>query len=240
MKKILLYSGGSDSWLISKIWNPDELVYVDMHSRYSAEEIKRLEPGVKVISFPLGQWEREDAIIPLRNLYLIMTICNTFPEGDLEICLGATKGDRVLDKSPEFAKRTSELLSFLYSPQHWIPEGRKIKVCIDYKNKTKTEILREYLEKGGDIEAAWNQSFSCYNPTAEGKECWSCKPCFRKFVAFALNGKRFKPTVVDKVVSYINSQIMPAIEAGTYGRGEEEKEIKEVMRRAVRGELDLC
>ena len=77
MKKVLLYSGGMDSWLISHIWKPDMKVYVNMHTRYSEEEIKRikeLNEDVTIIDFPLGQWEREDAIIPLRNLYLVMAI----------------------------------------------------------------------------------------------------------------------------------------------------------------------
>ena len=116
MKKVLLYSGGMDSWLISHIWKPDMKVYVNMHTRYSEEEIKRikeLNEDVTIIDFPLGQWEREDAIIPLRNLYLVMAICNLTGSEDVDICLGATAGDRVLDKSPEFAEKATELLNQL-------------------------------------------------------------------------------------------------------------------------------
>ena len=114
--KVLLFSGGSDSVLISYLYKPDFLVYVNMHTRYSEEEIKKIKNSifadkVKVIDFPfLGQYEREDAIIPLRNLYLPMVICNEFTAedyGDLDICLGATAGDRGLDKSPKFADMTS-------------------------------------------------------------------------------------------------------------------------------------
>ena len=30
MKKVLLYSGGLDSWLIDKLWNPDFKLYIDI------------------------------------------------------------------------------------------------------------------------------------------------------------------------------------------------------------------
>lgn len=232
MKKVLLYSGGMDSWLISHIWKPDMKVYVNMHTRYSEEEIKRikeLNEDVTIIDFPLGQWEREDAIIPLRNLYLVMAICNLTGSEDVDICLGATAGDRVLDKSPEFAEKATELLNYLYQPQHWIPEGKKVRVNIDFKSKTKTELIEEFIKQGGDINEAFNRSFSCYNPV-DGHECWQCKPCFRKFVSFALNGMEFPEEVSNTALNYIQREIEPQIDNGTYGRAHEEEEIKKVLK----------
>lgn len=236
MKKILLYSGGSDSWLISKLWKPDIKVYIDMKTRYSEEEIKKLDEDVKIIEFPLGKYERDDAIIPLRNLYLPMVICNEFPDDDLDICLGATAGDRVLDKSYIFADSASALLTYLYSPQHWIPGGRRIHVNIDYKKYTKTELLKMFIEDGGDINEAFKSSFSCYNPD-NGKECWHCKPCFRKFVSFALNGMKFDSNIVNTVINYIKSEILPDIESGKYGRKKEEIEIMKVLKLYEDGKL---
>lgn len=248
LTKVLLFSGGSDSVLISHLYEPDYLVYINMHTRYSEEEIKKIkegkfgnDPRLVFIDFPfLGQYEREDAIIPLRNLYLPMIICNYFDAdtyGDLDICLGATAGDRVLDKSPEFAEKTTELLTYLYSPQHWIPEGRKVKINIDYKKYTKAEMLKLYKDKGGDIDNLMNDSFSCYDPIEnekhEKEECWCrngiCKPCFRKYIAYKLNGAHFTSAIDASVCEAIKSEILPQIEAGTYGRAEEEKEIKEVL-----------
>lgn len=205
-------------------------MYVNMHTKYSEEEIKRLDDEVIVKDFPLTEYEREDKIIPLRNLYLVMVICNMFPEGDLDICLGATAGDRVLDKSFEFAQKTSELLTYLYSPQHWIPNGRKVNVNIDFKSKTKTEILKEYIQNGGNIQKAFNQSFSCYNPV-DDHPCWACKPCFRKFVSFAMNGYDFPQEILNKVIPYIKKEILPQINAGTYGRKEEEIQILEILKK---------
>lgn len=224
MKKVLLYSGGMDSWLMSKLWKPDIKLYVDMKTRYSENELARIrkEPDVQVVEFPLGQWEREDAIIPLRNLYLAMVACNVTGSEDVEILIGATAGDRVLDKSPEFVNKATDLLSYLYTPQHWIPEGKKVRVCIDYKQYTKTDLLKMFKEQGGDLEEAFTRSFSCYDPV-DGHECWHCKPCFRKFTAFSEAGYEFSYDVARTVCSYIKTDILPDIEAGTYGRGEKEE-----------------
>lgn len=226
MKKVLLYSGGMDSWLIDKLWKPDKRVYVNMHTRYSEEEIKKIKAqrnDVEIIDFPLGQWERPDAIIPLRNLYLVMVICNITGSEDVDICLGATAGDRVLDKSYDFVAKATELLNYLYQPQWWIPEGKKVNVNINFKNKTKEDLLQMFVEQGGNLEDAFNCSFSCYDPTDDGEVCWSCKPCFRKFVAFESVGYNFSEDVLKKVIPYINTNIIPSIKAGTYGRGAKEE-----------------
>lgn len=232
MYKVLLYSGGMDSWLISHIWKPDAKVYVNMHTRYSEAEIARIkqnEPDVQIVDFPLGQWERDDAIIPLRNLYLIMVICNITKDRDVEICLGATAGDRVLDKSYTFIDKATDLLNYLYQPQHWIPSGKKVKINIDFKNKTKTQIIKQFVDNGGNLEDAFNYSFSCYNPV-NGKECWHCKPCFRKYVSFKLNGYIFDKHIDETVYNYLKTEIVPKIENGTYGRKDEEPEIMKVYK----------
>lgn len=227
MKKVLLYSGGMDSWLISKIWDPDVLLYVDMCTKYSKAEIERLPKDVIIEKLDLSKWERPDGIIPLRNLYLIMIAANY---GD-EICLGATAGDRVLDKSFEFAEKASDLLSFLYSKQHWT-EGRTIKVNLDFKNLTKKELLIRYLNQGGSLAEAANNSFSCYEPILDGSgrwsECWQCKPCFRKYVAFKILGYDFGARIDRLVKEYLDIEIIPSILAGSYGRADEEKDILEV------------
>lgn len=226
MKKVLLYSGGMDSWLISKIWQPDELIYINMHTQYSEQEIKKIKSRnnkVTIIDFPLNRWERKDKIIPLRNLYLVMIICNLTGDEDVDICLGATAGDRVLDKSKEFVEKANDLLNYLYKPQWWIPEGKKININIDFKDYTKEELLKLYVDKGGNLQEAFEQSFSCYTPNND-KECWHCKPCFRKFVAFETLGYNFPEEVLREVIPYIGSNIIPQIKSNTYGRGIKEEQ----------------
>ena len=85
-----------------------------------------------------------------------------------------------------------------------------------------------FLDKGGNINDAFNASFSCYNPV-NGYECWQCKPCFRKFIAFALNGYSFDSNIENAVLKYIINEIYPQIKAGIYGRADEEKEIVQLL-----------
>ena len=221
MKKVLLYSGGMDSWLIDKIWKPDIKLYIDIDGQYSKEEIARLPQDVIIEHLPLGKYEREDKIIPMRNLFFV-TLASLY--GD-EICLGATAGDRVLDKSIPFGEKASDLLSYLWQKQHWTEE-RKIKINLDFKNYSKVDLLRMYKEQGGDLEKAFNETFSCYYPRENGKECWACKPCFRKAVAFTLAGLDIGEDKAKKVIRYIELKILPQINSGSYGRGKEEEEIK--------------
>lgn len=225
--KVLLYSGGMDSWLINKIWKPDVLLYVDLNGRYNSEEMKYLPENCKLVKLDLSAYERDDKIIPLRNLYLVMLATNYLADEGGEICLGATAGDRVLDKSYTFAEKTSDLLSYLYSQQWWNPTAKDIKVCLDFKDKTKVDLVNMYKDMGGTVQEVWNDSFSCYEPNEDGTVCYSCKPCFRKAVAcWSCGFEDFTESAIVKLHEYIGTNIMPDIEAGTYGRGEkEEKEI---------------
>lgn len=218
-KRVLLYSGGLDSWLIDKLWKPDVKLYIDMNTKYSKEEISHLPDDVIVEKLDLGKWEREDAIIPLRNLYLIMLATNY---GDV-ICTGSLAGDRSLDKSFTFYDKTEDMVNYLYSPQWWIPEGRKIEIERKYKYLTKAELLKLYLDEGGDIEKAWNETFSCYHPQ-EGKPCEVCKPCERKFITFAEFGYVDK-SWLPKVIPAIERDMIQFIKNGTYGRGEKEEKV---------------
>lgn len=167
--KVLLYSGGTDSWLINKLWKPDVKIYVNMNSKYSSEEIQRLQSDVKIVDFNfLGETEKEDAYIPLRNLYLLMIASNF---GD-EICIGCNIEDRLgNDASKEFLDKAEELLNSCLR--------EKIKICKDYCNMTKSEMLKKYIEEGGELKEYINSTFTCYRPV-NGKECGKCKACIRK------------------------------------------------------------
>ena len=63
----------------------------------------------------LSDVEFESAIVPLRNLFFVM-IASYY--GD-RIVLGATAGDRSTDKDLNFAKKTSDLLSYIYQKSWW-------------------------------------------------------------------------------------------------------------------------
>ena len=178
MKKVLLYSGGMDSWLISRLWNPDIKLFVNVGTKSCIEEMKRLPKDVIVedLSF-LGKFEQkgENFFLPLRNLFLV-EVASYY--GDV-ICLGATGQSTHFDKNSIFAEKTESVVNYLYSEN----SNKKIQIVMPYLNKTKEQMLTEFVEKGGDLKEAFESSFSCYSPI-NGKECGVCNSCKRKIKAF--------------------------------------------------------
>lgn len=178
MKKVLLYSGGMDSWLISKLWKPDVRLFVNVGTMSCIEEMKRLPKDVIVedLSF-LGKFEEkgDNYFLPLRNLFLV-EVASYY--GD-EICLGATGQSTHFDKNLTFTKEAENVINYLYSEN----SDKKIKIVMPYLNKTKEQMLLEFVEKGGSLREAFENSFSCYSPI-DGKECGFCNSCKRKIRAF--------------------------------------------------------
>jgi len=219
--RVLLYSGGMDSYALRRLWKPDVTLYINLDTAYSEREIARLDAGVTVIDCPtLRQFERPDKIIPLRNLFLV---CFAAQFGT-RIAIGATAGDRVRDKDEKFAAATSKLLRYIWQPDHWTT-GKPIFVELPFKQYTKAQIVGAFIRDGGDPQELASRSFSCYQPTEDGQECGACKPCFRKWVAFKLNGIEIEPSARP----YIEREILPLIQAGSYGRAEEEQEILQAL-----------
>ncbi len=205
MSKVLLYSGGTDSWLIDKLWKPDIKLYISIAGRYSNEEIKRLPKDVKIVDFPfLGTIEEDNAIVPLRNLYFIMIATNF---GN-EICLGATLGDRGgKDKTPEFFEKANEIINYcLIGNSYGSFEYKNI--CIDYINKSKYELVEEYIKSGGNINTFIDETFSCYSPV-NNKECLRCKPCYRKFLIGYYFGYKYSDRTKLGMIDYLKENVIP-------------------------------
>ena len=206
--RVLLYSGGTDSWLIKELWHPDVLLYVDMKTQYSKQEIQRIKKrgeDVKIVSLPLGEWEdKKTAFIPMRNMYLLMVASNY---GD-HICLGATKEDAggSSDKDIDFLNEAESMLNRLWAPQS-LYEGRKIWVEKDFAKLTKADMLRFYLKLNGDINRFKEETFSCYTPK-RGKECMACKACFRKFIVACGNGAEYSDKDKRKMLRFIEKEIV--------------------------------
>ena len=233
MKKVLLYSGGVDSYMINQIWKPDVKLYVDMNTRYSKQEIARLPEDVIVTKLDLSEFERSDAVIPARNLYLL-TIATNY--GD-EICLGATADDRQADKTIEFAEKASDILSFLHQEQFWTKK-RDIKVNLEFSKLTKSEILQLYVESGGNLEKALKESFTCYTPIGND-ECWNCKACHRKYITFKIAGCKFDIDTERKCIDYIERKVLGLIKNGTYGGGDiRGKQVLEIYNNFKKGDIN--
>lgn len=180
MTKVLLYSGGMDSWIIDKLEKPQKKVFVNFHTKGCEEEIKRLPEGVEVIDFDISRFEEksENKLLPLRNL-ILCEIGTYF--GD-EVILGSIGGSIHLDNTEKFRKQAQKVINTLYKEQ-----GRKVKIRLPYKDVTKTELIKKYKEAGGDLKEAYEKSFSCYTPV-DGKECGKCPSCLQKRAAFLNNG----------------------------------------------------
>ena len=185
MTKVLLYSGGMDSWLIDKLWKPDVKLHIDIGTENNKEEIKRLPKDVIIKKIELSEFEDKEKnfLLPLRNLFFV-EMASYY--GD-EICLGATGSSTHFDKNQTFIEKSEDIINYLYSESY----NKKVKIVMPYRGKAKSEILKEYIEKGGDIEKAWCETFSCYSPRG-GEMCWECSSCKKKIQAFRDNG--YEPT----------------------------------------------
>lgn len=229
-KSVLLFSGGMDSLMMNFLLMPDILLFCPHGNKYQERElaaIEKLKPflhGELVFdkSLTLGQLERDDAIIPARNLYFILVAANY---GET-IFFGSVYGDRSLDKSVKFFDKSSNILSLLYSDQHWCEE-HFFQVSAPFKKYTKTELLELYLFQKGPVEALF-QSYSCYE--GEEKPCGICKPCFRKWVALVNNNIKIPDNYFqnDPRTAPWLSEIAPLLDGGY--RGKEDFEIIKALR----------
>ena len=198
-KKVLLYSGGLDSWFIKELWNPDVLLYVNMGVDYQEAEIESLkkenDPRLKIIEFPLVQFEdKESKFIPARNLFLL-TLAALYGN---RICIGAVVEDTMPDKTDIFLHMMEKTLQIVLAQRVWEYSGEgislsDIQIETKYKKLTKPKLLAKYIQKGGDIFRAWETISSCHEPikTDDGwMPCGRCNPCYQKFYTFYLNGFR--------------------------------------------------
>lgn len=178
--KVLMYSGGMDSWIINKLVNPDKKVFVDFHTKSSTAERKLLDKDVIIKDIDLSEFEVQDEhkLLPLRNL--ILCIIGSY-YGD-EVYLGSVGNSHHFDNDTYFSKKAQRLLNHLYKEVN-----KKVKIKLPYCNTSKTELVKEYKDKGFSLEEAYKGSFSCYTPK-NGVECGECPSCKQKIEAFKNNG----------------------------------------------------
>ena len=121
-KTVLLYSGGMDSLIIDQIMKPDVLLNISMDSNYDKRERLSMKYDDRMIFLDdvlnLGQYERDDAIIPNRNAHLVL-LASHYGE---TILLGSVSGDRSFDKDEKFYMRMEDLLNHMWQEQHWTEE----------------------------------------------------------------------------------------------------------------------
>ena len=171
MKKVQLYSGGMDSYIISKLWKPDVKLYIDYGTEQTAEEKKHLPEDVIIKELPIGEFQQNDGIctIPLRNLIFAAIAINY---GD-EVAIGGLASDLHFDKKPEFANLTTQLFNSVMQKER---DHRTVKISVPFANYTKTDLVVEFLKNGGTIAELQENSWSCHTPNGD-LPCYKCQAC---------------------------------------------------------------
>ena len=195
-KHVILYSGGMDSFILGQMFPDAMKLYINIHSRYSRKEMAHLPDDVIINSGALNlrEFEREDAIIPCRNMLLALIAAQY---GNV-IMLGATAGDQSRDKDTRFAYLASGLLNYMLSGPHFRGENLRDDpgIVLPIKGYDKTQLVAEYLriwKKRHGSDSSWRDraeqylldTVSCYDPTHT--HCGHCKSCVRKWVALEMN-----------------------------------------------------
>lgn len=224
-RQVLLFSGGMDSLIASHMYPNAMKLYVATGSRYQAKELShlKLEYAPKEVSYDfrldLGDVEREDLIVPARNLFLT-AIASLY--GD-EIMLSAVKGDGSTDKDGRFAFLQTATLRHVFSPPHFTDFHPT--VLLPMRDKCKGEWVRHYLNTGGSADRL-ARSVSCYHPTHF--HCGRCKACIRKWVAQEYNGITSTPWDQNPA-GYDWDQFLPAIKARRWRCFEEDAQTEIVL-----------
>lgn len=214
---ILLFSGGVDSFIAYHYLGHPRTLYFDLSTPYTNKEIRtivRLIPATTVdySLSGIGKWQSgPKAYLPFRNLLMAAVAANY----DDQIVIAGIKDDMVSDKNEQIFKKFSSLLSEL--------EGRKIRVISPFWKMTKSDIVRWYLESGGDLDALLSTT-SCYSKD-DDNYCGRCPSCFRKWVAFRSAGididfynkqmmkEYYQAALVGKYIHERNQSIVREIDA---------------------------
>ena len=170
-KKVLLYSGGMDSFIINKLWKPDVLLYFDYGISQNEEEIKHLPSNVIIKKLNIGEYMQKDGIntIPLRNL-IFASIAINYGE---EIAIGGLKSDLHFDKKPAFAEQCTALFNSVLEKER---QPKTIKISIPFADYSKTDLVVEYLRQGYTLQELNENSWSCHTPVNH-KPCGHCQAC---------------------------------------------------------------
>lgn len=174
MRKVLLYSGGVDSYIISHLWNPDVKLFIDYGTEQAAEERKRLPADVIVKDINLAEYVEDDGIntIPLRNLIFSSVAVNY---GDL-VCIGGLKDDYHFDKTEDFCNGATALFNSVLTKER---NARTVCIVAPFRKYTKAELIALFVASGGDLDRLQSATWSCHSPV-NGKPCEQCVPCVKK------------------------------------------------------------
>lgn len=174
MNIVKLVSGGVDSSIMAKSFEGIN-VYVDFGQKYAKfekEALRNMEIEFDEIKID-SVFKEEKIYIPDRNL-MMATLVTTIYNPDV-IMIAGLKDDRCIDKNEEAFKNMSDIIS-QFTDHH-------VEVISPYFNYTKGDVVYFFKDK-----QILTKTFSCYDPTEDGKPCGNCPACLRKAVALETNG----------------------------------------------------
>lgn len=185
MQKVLLSSGGMDSWLLA---NEPELagaihVFVNIGQKYEHKECiaagalaVQLGAQFEIVDGPdLAQYEHSTGIIPFRNAQMLL-LAALYGE---EIYFGVIADEINSDKSPEFVEAMRDVLNISHRAQYWT-HGKNYDIKTPFRQYTKSDLVRRFLNNGGSLDKLLT-SVSCYD--AGEHHCGRCASCFKRWVA---------------------------------------------------------
>lgn len=199
---VVLYSGGPDSFISYKWTTMEqrfkkvESLYVGVGHRYLNEEVSAVlatvpDTEIEMCLSMMGPWEQSDSFIWGRNAFLCLVAAKRLREGGT-IVLSVQKDEVDLhDRSVEFQDSMSELCSTLV--------GHKVEIFTPWIEYDKTDMVTWFLQNFSRSDTdQLLKTHSCYRPyyhkdglRANSKKalaCGDCAACFRRAVAFELNG----------------------------------------------------
>ena len=226
MARILMYSGGLDSYVMKHILAvPDkECLFVRMKTKENEIEekyIKQYFLNVNITELSLVQFELQNKIIPFRNHFL----CLLAAQYSNNILFAFTAGDTTRDKDFTFKRQMEEVLDYFALSEDKVNFPGPYRVEMPFKKYTKTEIIRLYLDKGFSGEDLIYKSASCYNGVEIG--CGKCRSCLRKYTALYNVDKGLGERYRNKL-EHDPKEFMPSFLQESIRKGRDEKEIKEI------------
>ena len=186
MTKVILNSGGMDSFFVVRE-NPDALqVFVDIGQEYVDKErasARRIAAGVgqpliEMKGAQIGRNVKEGGIIPLRNAELILCA----GQHGNDILLGILQNEVNSDKSPEFLRAMEQVMDISCRAQYW-SAGTTFRIHTPLGTRSKAELLRG-IKDDAEAWAAASQTVSCYD--GRERHCGACPSCFKRWVAMTV------------------------------------------------------
>jgi len=183
--RILLFSGGLDSFITWRMLDKPQCLYVRLGQPYEQAELGAIGSLLDCVDIHLveaslgrhyGHLAHHDGHIPHRNLALVTAAAALGAES---VCIGALRGETSRDKSGRFLRDASRLLTYLEHP---------VEVVAPFRHLTKTKLVAAYLERfpSEHDRGLLSRTRSCYD--WQGPSCGECQACMRRWVAMTLNG----------------------------------------------------